>query len=95
MHLQTDMEIYEGHFYLRRIGLYLYKYRIYGTIGIYNIKRFIFCLSTDIKFISLALSSVKIYSFKYGIVKDIGQNLCEFNHAAIRKLDAVKFNSLW
>ena len=29
---------YEGHFYVRRIGLYLYKYRIYGTITIYILK---------------------------------------------------------
>ena len=25
-------------FYVRRIGLYLYKYRIYGTISIYILK---------------------------------------------------------
>ena len=25
-------------FYVRRIELYLYKYRIYGTISIYNLK---------------------------------------------------------
>ena len=25
-------------FYIRRIGLYLYKYRIYGTISIYILK---------------------------------------------------------
>ena len=24
--------IYEGHFYVRKTGLYLYKYRIHGTI---------------------------------------------------------------
>ena len=30
--------MYEGHFYVRRIGLYLYKYRIYGTITIYILK---------------------------------------------------------
>ena len=30
--------IYEGHFYVCRIGLYLYKYRIYGTISIYILK---------------------------------------------------------
>ena len=29
---------YEGDFYVRRIGLYLYKYRIYGTITIYILK---------------------------------------------------------
>ena len=51
---------YEGHF-LCRIGLYLYKYRIYGTISIYiYIKRSSFCLSTDINSTSLVLSSVKL-----------------------------------
>ena len=29
---------YEVHFYVRRIGLYLYKYKIYGTISIYILK---------------------------------------------------------
>ena len=29
---------YEGHFYVRRIGLYLYKNRIYSTISIYILK---------------------------------------------------------
>ena len=28
----------EGHFYVRRIGLYLYKYRIYVTISVYILK---------------------------------------------------------
>ena len=51
-------------FYVRRNGLYLYKYRIYGTISIYILERFGFCLSTDINFTSLALSLVKIYSFE-------------------------------
>ena len=54
---------YKGHFYVRRIGLYLYKYRIYGTISIY-FERSRFCLSTDINFTSLALSSVKLFSFE-------------------------------
>ena len=49
-------------FYVRRIGLYLYKYRIYGTISIFE--RSSFCLSTDTNFTSLALISVKIYSFE-------------------------------
>ena len=29
-------------FYVRRIGLYLYKYRIYGTISIYILKALTF-----------------------------------------------------
>ena len=57
------MSTYEGHLYVRRIGLYLYKYRIYGTISIYILKC-LACLSTDINFTSFALSSVKIYSFE-------------------------------
>ena len=50
-------------FYVRRIGLYLYKYRIYGTITVY-FERSSSCLSLDINFASLALSLVKIYSFE-------------------------------
>ena len=46
-------------FYVRRIGLYLYKYRIYGTIRIYILKGPAFVYLT-----SLALISVKIYSFE-------------------------------
>ena len=56
--------VYQGHFYVRRSGLYLYKYRIYGTISIMIFERSSFCLSTDINFTSLALSSVKTYSFE-------------------------------
>ena len=41
---KTHIPIYEGHFYVRRIGLYLYKYRIYGAISVYI---FSLCLSTD------------------------------------------------
>ena len=67
---------------------------MYGTISIY-FERSSFCLSTDVHFTSLALSSVKIYSFEYGIVKDTGRNPCHFNHSASRKLDAVKFHSQW
>ena len=33
---------YEGHFYVRRIGRYLYKYRIYGTVSIYILKSLAF-----------------------------------------------------
>ena len=44
-------------FYVRRIGLYLYKYRIYGTISIY-FERSSFCLSTDINFISLDIQTL-------------------------------------
>ena len=51
-------------FYVRRIGLYLYKYKIYRTIIYIYIKRSSFYLSTDINFTSLALSLVKIYSFE-------------------------------
>ena len=36
--LAVYISIYEGHFYVRRIGLYLNKYRIYGTISIYILK---------------------------------------------------------
>ena len=56
--------IYEDHIHVRRIGLYLYKYGIYGIISTFILKRFSFCLSNDINFTSLALSSVKIYSFE-------------------------------
>ena len=42
--------------------LYLYKYRIYGTIYKHKyFERSSFCLSTDTNFTSLALSSVNIY----------------------------------
>ena len=58
-------------FYVRRIGRYLYKYRIYGTISIYFFERSSFCLSTDINFTSLALSSVKIYSFELGLERTL------------------------
>ena len=30
--------LYEGHFYVRFIGLYIYKYIIYGTISISILK---------------------------------------------------------
>ena len=36
-------------FYVRRSGLYLYKYGIYGTISMYILKSS-FCLSPDINF---------------------------------------------
>ena len=52
-------------------------------------KRSSYCLSTDINFISLAFSSVKIYNFEWGIGKDTGRNPCHFNHTAGRKLDAA------
>ena len=42
------------------------------------------CLSPDINFTSLALSSVKIYSFEYGVKRTLAEI-----HAATRKLDAV------
>ena len=35
---QQDQETMRVIFYVRRIGLYLYKYRIYGTITIYILK---------------------------------------------------------
>ena len=55
----STVTINEGHFYVRRIGLYLYKYKIYGTIRIYILKGPAFVYLT-----SLALISVKIYSFE-------------------------------
>ena len=30
--------MYEGQFYVRKNGLYLYKYRIYGTLTMYILK---------------------------------------------------------
>ena len=35
---EYNKQIYEGHFYVRRIGLYIYKNRVYGTITIYILK---------------------------------------------------------
>ena len=49
-------------FYVRRIGLYLYKYRIHGNINIYILKGLV--LVYHMIFTSLALSSVKIFSFE-------------------------------
>ena len=50
-------------FDVHRIGLYLYKSRIYRTISKY-FARTNSCRSTNINFTSLALCMVKIYSFE-------------------------------
>ena len=34
----NDLPLNEGHFYVRSIWLYLYKYRIRGTIGMHILK---------------------------------------------------------
>ena len=52
-------QTYRVNFYVRRIGLYLYKYRIYGTISIYILKGL-----ASVNFTSFALSSVTIYNFE-------------------------------
>ena len=36
--IPQELEVTRVIFYVRRIGLYLYKYRIYGTISIYILK---------------------------------------------------------
>ena len=51
-------------FYVRRIRLYLYKYRVYGTISKHPFERSIFCLTNDIKFKSEGFGSIKIYCFE-------------------------------
>ena len=53
-------------------GLYLYRYKIYGTITLY-FKSSSSCLSLDTNFTSLALSSVKLYSFEYGIKRTLAE----------------------
>ena len=55
---------YEVIFYVRRIGLYLYKYRIYGTISIYILKGLASVYQLNRTFTSFVFSSVWIYSFE-------------------------------
>ena len=57
-----------------------------------SFKKFIFCLSIDVKLKFLELSSVKIYSFEKSIVQDTGRVLCHFKRAVSLELDTVKFH---
>ena len=66
-------------FYVRRIGLYLYKFRIYGTISIHILKG----LASVYQLINI-LHHLRLGRSRYIAYNRACRDPCHFNHAASR-----------